>query len=109
MFEPQITLTIEPYNRSDHVQIAHIAGQLDKLGLEKVREDVEKLVQESPAQTVILDCAGLEFLNSESIGFLVGLHTHLQKGQRRLQLINMNNHIREVLSTVGLLTLFSAS
>lgn len=107
MFEPKIIFKIHDYNADKKLQTVAISGQLDKLGLEKIRKELENFIYETSADIVVFDFQELEFINSESIGFLVGIYSHLKKKNKRFSIVHMNGHIQDVLNTVGLITLFA--
>lgn len=107
MFEPKISVTSGSFDSLSDTQVILFSGQLDKLGLEKIRKDLESMLEKSPSKNFIFDFAELEFINSESIGFLVSLRTHLKKNEKNIRLIHLNSQIRDVFDTIGLLTVFS--
>lgn len=108
MFEPKISVTSGTFDSLSDTQVILFSGQLDKLGLEKIRKELEEMLEKSASKNFIFDFAELEFINSESIGFLVSLRAHLAKKSRNIHLIHLNSHVRDVLDTIGLLTVFSA-
>lgn len=100
MFEAQLDLKITSGKVS-------FVGQMDTLGLQKVRDELKKIIDSSAEKNIVFNFSKLEFINSESIGFLVELQTHAQKSGKKILLENMNEHVQDILSTVGLIPLFS--
>lgn len=108
MFEPQISLSIEQYDAGTKTQLVRFDGQLDSLGFAKIKDQILVLIEQPGAEIFVFDFEKLTFLNSESIGFLMYLYTHLKKSGRTIRLLHLNSHVKDVLETVGLLNIFSS-
>jgi anti-anti-sigma factor len=54
------------------------------------------------AQTIVLDFAGLDYMNSGGIGLLVTLLVRVQRQGQRLTAVGLSDHYREILSLTRL-------
>lgn len=57
---------------------------------------------EAGARTIILDFAGLEYMNSGGIGLLVTLLVRAKRQNHRLMAVGLNEHYREIFSLIRL-------
>ena len=88
---------------NEDYQVVSFSGDLDKLGLNKVKPDLEKLVNGSSKKYLVFDFSRLSFINSEGIGFIMALHSHLVKNKQSLVVVNAIAHVKDVLSVIGIL------
>ena len=101
---PQQTLQIEagtPDEEKD-CQVIKFIGEFDKAGHMDIRDEMDKIVKEFKFKDLIFDFTGLRFINSESIGYLMEIHTHLVKRKKALILVKPDAHVKEVLNTIGI-------
>jgi anti-sigma B factor antagonist len=56
----------------------------------------------SGARTIVLDFAGLEYMNSGGIGLLVTLLVRVQRQGQRLLAVGLNEHYRQILALTRL-------
>lgn len=97
-----LQLAIQPFDDKTQTQVISFDGPLDKATLTVNRDQIEKIVYEFPGKAIIFDFSRLKFINSESIGFLMMLHTHLQKAGKKLALAHASSAVKDVLTTIGL-------
>ncbi len=83
-------------------QIISFKGELDKLGLEKVQNAIDAAIDVIQPDLMIFDFNDLDFINSESIGFLLTVHTRLIKKNKKLAIINAKSHVKDVLNVIGI-------
>lgn len=99
-----VRLTVNFLSQPDkNYQKLEFRGDLDKYGLAIVREKIEKLSYNFNEQYLVFDFEFLNFINSESIGFLLTVHSHLVKNNKSLIIIHAPNQVRDVLSVIGVL------
>jgi anti-sigma B factor antagonist len=77
--------------------VVTVAGQLDLAVKDELREVLTPL-----SGTVTIDLAEVTFVDSSTIGVLVGVHTRLAKDGGTLRLRNPQDMPRLALETVGL-------
>jgi anti-sigma B factor antagonist len=77
-------------------------GDLDKLGLDSVKEQINDLVGKTDKSYLVFDFSRLNFINSESIGFIIMVHSHLIKKGGKLVIIGASAHVFDVLQVIGI-------
>lgn len=108
--------TMNDYNSSLHIQatkhgqhpnfrIISFSGDMDQVGLQGIRDDVEKTEQDiqDDEKFLVFDFEKLNFINSEGIGFLLKIQYRLLKHGKKLVVVAALPNVKDVLDVVGLL------
>lgn len=103
-YKPTLTLNIQNPDVKKSYQVFELFGEMDKAGLDEVKAKLEKAVEDFPYKYFVFDFTGLNFINSESIGFLMALHSHLVKVKKVLVVVSAKDHVKDVLSVIGILS-----
>lgn len=76
-----------------------LAGRLDTL----TSSEFQKEVDDIPANinTVIFDMLILDYISSSGLRVLLGVAKEMKKREGKVEVINVNNEIREVLKITG--------
>lgn len=82
-----------------------LVGELDKVGLDSIRADLDSLLAESKTKNVVLDLSELEFINSEGVGYLLTIHYRLLKRDLKMVIVGAKSHVKDVLEVIGMLTI----
>ncbi|MFC1749368.1 STAS domain-containing protein [Pseudomonadota bacterium] len=88
---------------ADGFDTIKLTGNLDKVGLDTIRSQIDETVEASDKEFIVLDFENLDFINSESIGFLLTLYYRLLKKKKKLVIVGAAENIMDVLSVIGLL------
>ena len=93
-------LELEPRSSDDNgAAEVVVTGEIDMSTASKLRDLLNGLV-DSGSSRILLDCRGLEFLDSSGIGVLVAVRTRLgDAGSLTLQ--SPPAHVRKVLEVTG--------
>jgi anti-anti-sigma factor len=83
-------------------EVVEFHGELDKSTLPNAENQISKLVEAFDGKTFICDFSGLNFINSEGVGFLVSMHSKLCKKNRAFVLADAKPNILDILNVVGL-------
>ena len=83
-------------------QVIKFVGEFDKAGHSEIREQLDEAVKDFNGKILIFDFSGLKFINSEGIGYLMELHTHLLNRDMKLILVGLNAHVADVFKTIGI-------
>jgi len=78
-----------------------LTGQIDESNLGTLGEAADPLVG-SDAKYLVLDLAGLEFINSKVIGYLAATHGKLTEAEQVMLFANANQNILDIIELVGL-------
>lgn len=98
----EANLNMDVFPPANGIQIVEFRGNLDKAGFNHIREQMEETVEKCTSKFLIFNFAKLEFINSESIGFLLTLHSRLIKKDSRLVIVSANSHVKDVLEVIGM-------
>lgn len=95
-------LEIKIQEPTDNYQVIEFLGEFDKLGFSSVRSSLEDFLKTFELGIVVFDFSGLKFINSEGIGLLFEIHTHLAKEGKKLVVVGSASHVKDVFDTVGM-------
>jgi len=82
-----------------------VEGELDKVGLEDIRTELDEIVKSLETNMFVLDLADLKFINSEGVGYLLMNHYRLLKQDKKFVIVHAIDHVKDVLDVVGLLSI----
>jgi anti-anti-sigma factor len=103
-YNSTLTYNIVPGDDQQKFTVVTLHGDMDKAGLDLVKEKLEKMVDDFSLQYFVFDFSDLNFINSESIGFLMAIHSHLVKEKKSLVVVSAKDHVKDVLSVIGILS-----
>lgn len=84
---------------------ARLSGELDHHHTQKLREEIDRSVQKEHPSRLILNFAGVEFMDSSGIGLVLGRYRLMQEREGSLVLCAMPPHIRRVMRVAGIANL----
>lgn len=84
---------------------ARLSGELDHHHTQKLREEIDRSVQKEHPNRLILNFAGVEFMDSSGIGLVLGRYRLMQEREGSLVLCAMPPHIRRVMQVAGIANL----
>ena len=84
---------------------ARLSGELDHPHTQKLREEIDRSVQKEHPNRLILNFAGVEFMDSSGIGLVLGRYRLMQEREGSLVLCAMPPHIRRVMRVAGIANL----
>lgn len=92
------------------VKLIHIVGQLDETNVDEKAKEVYALIDGSPQQglCLIFDFAGLEYMNSKSIGYLTDWYSKISALGGKIVIAGARENILDILQVVGLTQLINA-
>lgn len=102
MFEPQLHLVVESYDAVHNAQVIRLQGEFDKLGLSAVKDQLEVAMERFTGKYLIFDLSELNFINSEGIGYLIGVYTHVSNIGGIFCLVGAKAHVQDVFEALGL-------
>jgi anti-sigma B factor antagonist len=89
-----------------HVTILDITGRIvlgDEIG--KLRDAIHALIAEGKKK-IILNLAGVDYIDSSGVGALVGCFTTARNAGGELKLLNLTQKVHDVLHVTKLYTVF---
>jgi len=100
-----MSLTIEPREVS-HVTILDVHGRI-VLGdeIHTLRDEIHGLIDRGQKK-IILNLAGVDYIDSSGVGELVGCFTTVRNAGGELKLLNLTQKVHDVLHVTKLYTVF---
>ena len=89
-----------------HVTILDINGRIvlgDEIG--KLRDAIHALIDQGKKK-IILNLAGVDYIDSSGVGELVGCYTTVRNAGGELKLLNLTQKVKDVLYVTKLYTVF---
>lgn len=98
--QANLKISISPLK--DNAQVISFDGEFDKAGHSEIGSDLDNAVKAFEGTNLIFDFTRLKFINSEGIGYLMEIHTHLIKLDKKLVIVGLNSHVKDVFKTIGI-------
>ncbi|HEV2489292.1 MAG TPA: STAS domain-containing protein [Candidatus Acidoferrales bacterium] len=92
---------------SGGVTTVHCSGRLTAEVSLILKNELKKLIPE--AKHIVLDLTDLSYMDSAGLGTLVGIYVSAKRAGCELQLINLNQRVRELLGLTHLLSVFESA
>jgi anti-sigma B factor antagonist len=83
----------------------HLRGEVDLVNAAMVTRELERVV-ETTTDSLVVDCAELDFIDSSGISALVGINQQLREHRRAMRLVNLQTGPRRVFVVLGLEAMF---
>ncbi len=93
-------------NPQGDTTIVACSGRLIASVAPEFRAQIGEVIRQS--NHVVLDFSALTQVDSSGLGALVSLYVTAQRSGRRLELINLSRHVRELLGLTNLLSIFES-
>jgi len=84
-------------------KLIHVVGQLDESNVDEKAKEVYALIEANPqGLSLIFDFAGLEYMNSKSIGYLTDWYSKVSATGGKVVIAAARDNIIDILQVVGL-------
>lgn len=84
-------------------KLVHVVGQLDESNVDDKAKEIYALIETNPQGLhLIFDFAGLEYMNSKSIGYLTDWYSKVSATGGKLVVAAARENIVDILQVVGL-------
>ncbi len=94
-------LKIESRMEGGNVGVLSLAGEIDIATKDRVREAAEGLIAEG-ARNLLVDLAGVEYMDSSGLGVLKGLRSHLVESGGQVGIVSPRTFIKKLFERAGL-------
>ncbi len=84
----------------DDLDIVRLDGALDSHSFPRLESTLNSL-RDSQRHRVILDCTGLDYISSASLGALIGFARRAREHQGDLRLVNLSPKIYNIVELLG--------
>lgn len=96
------TLAFNVQESAADYKVLAFSGEFDKAGFAEIKDSITEFVKNFDLKFLIFDFGNLKYINSEGIGFLMEVHTHLIQRGRKLIICGLNDHVKDVFQTIGI-------
>jgi anti-sigma B factor antagonist len=90
---------------SEGVDVIHIAGRLDLVGANALKDEIRRRLQERPPQ-IVLNLKNVDFINSSGLGALVSVLKDVRLVGGRLILSDLAPYVQEIFTITQLANVF---
>ncbi len=104
-----VTILVEDVPANGKViKLVKVNGQLDESNVDDQAQKIYKLLEETPkGLSLIFDFAGLEYMNSKSIGYLTDWYSKTSATGGQIVITAARENILDILQVVGLTQLIT--
>ena len=95
---PTLNLTVQ---KAAMESIVHCTGRISKETADQLRQTAKGLISES--KPVVLDFAGVNYLDSSGLGVIAGLLVSAKRCDCKLSLVNLSPRVKEIFSITRIL------
>jgi len=107
----EATIIIEDLPLKDpnkKAKILTVSGQLDETNIDSKAQEIYKIFEEIPGNlNLLFDLAGLEYMNSKSIGYLTDWYGKVTERGGKVAIARAKSNIKDILQVVGLTQLIN--
>lgn len=100
--KPNIEFQVNEPDTQRNFQKISLIGNVDRDTMEEVRTQMESIITNLPTENMMLDMSGLEFINSEGIGYLSDVFNRLYTDNKHLMILKASPRIMDIFQLVGL-------
>lgn len=99
----QINITFQDVNQADkNIKLITFDGQLDETNVDEEAQKIYKIIEEMPEPNLLIDFAGLEYMNSKSIGYLTDWYSRAMAKNGKIIIARPRANILDILKVVGI-------
>ena len=89
-------------NKENKTVTAFLSGEIDHHGAKKMREEIDKAIDESLPSLLVLDFGEVSFMDSSGIGLVMGRYKKMRDLDGKIFIQNPSMHIKKVMRLAGL-------
>ncbi|MCX6734952.1 MAG: STAS domain-containing protein [Candidatus Peregrinibacteria bacterium] len=89
-------------DKTQNLQVVDFDGEFDKAGFAEIKDELTNFVKAFELKSLIFDFGKLKYINSEGIGFLMEVHTHLIQRDRKLVVVSLNANVKDIFTAIGI-------
>ena len=90
------------YEKKRDALLVRLSGELDHSAANRVREELDRLIDETRPKRLVLDLNGLEFMDSSGIGLVIGRYKRMKRHGGRVAVLGPDPRIDKIFKMAGL-------
>jgi anti-sigma B factor antagonist len=96
----------ERYDPKANAWVAEVSGEVDIYDAPEMKLRLHKCIDQTPAD-LVLDCAGLSYIDSTGMGVLISVLKHLKDIGKEMRIIRLSPYIYKIFTITGLQNIFT--
>jgi len=93
----------------DNSMVITIAGELDLRVADKLRTELDELINKNPGKDLILDFSNVNFIDSSGLGVLLGRYKKLHPSGTKIYIKEVQPQVKRVLELSGIMRLLKVT
>ena len=99
----QVNITFQDVDQAGKMlKLIAFEGQLDETNVDAEAQKIYQVIEEMPEPNLILDFAGLEYMNSKSIGYVTDWYSKAAAKNGKIIIARPKANIMDILKVVGI-------
>lgn len=98
----KLKIDLKDFDSENNLQVVNLTGDFDKAGYNDVKADLNKMVKTFEGKTLVFDFGGVQFINSEGIGYLLEVNNFLAKKDKKFVIIGVSKYVDDIFQTIGI-------
>jgi stage II sporulation protein AA (anti-sigma F factor antagonist) len=99
----QINITFQDVNEAGkNLKLVTFNGQLDETNVDNEAQQIYRVIEEMAEPNLLFDFAGLEYMNSKSIGYVTDWYTKVMTKNGKIVIARPRANILDILKVVGI-------
>jgi len=104
----QINITFQDLIQNDKtIKLIMFDGQLDETNIDNEAKKIYQVINEMVEPNIIFDFAGLDYMNSKSIGYLTDWYSKANDKNGKISIARPKANILDILKVVGITQIIS--
>ncbi len=100
--DANLKISFSEIDKEKSLQVVVFDGEFDKAGFSEIKDKVTDFVKSFELKHLIFDFFNLKYINSEGIGYLMEVHTHLIQRDSKLVVVGLNAHVKDIFAAIGI-------
>lgn len=92
----------------NHTLITRLTGEFDLGSADKLRAELDQIIEESQIRHVIFNLSETSYIDSSGLGVMLGRYKRIAQFGGKMAVVNPQPQVERILELSGLLTIISA-
>lgn len=90
------------FQQAGSALIAHLSGEIDHHAAEKLRQEIERQLEQRPIEHLCLDFGGVGFMDSSGVGLILGRARRMRAEQGKCTVMGVPGSLGKMLDLAGI-------
>lgn len=93
------------YQIRNNILIVYLKDDIDHHSTEKLRFNIDSLIDSSDITTLVIDFGAVKFIDSSGIGLILGRYKKISSINGKVEIVNTTKQVRKLLRMASIETL----